>query len=133
MKSISLIAALALGLLLTACGSAGPKTDLNVSMTDFSYTPNELLVPAGEEITLHLANNGAVVHNFIVMKAGTDVGADFDAADEPNVYWRLEAQPGESVTGSFVAPEEAGTYAVVCGTAGHFMAGMIGTLVVVSP
>jgi len=133
MKTQFSILALALALVLAACGSSGPQTSLNVSMTDFAYNPNTFRVPAGQEITLHIANNGAVVHNFIIMNAGTEIGQDFDEADQANVYWQIDIQPGGSADTSFVAPAAPGEYLVVCSTAGHYIAGMIGKLVVESP
>jgi uncharacterized cupredoxin-like copper-binding protein len=132
MKTVRWFAVLVLGLL-AACGPAQPKTTLNVSMTDFSYSPNELLVPAGQEVTLNISNNGAVIHNLIIMKAGTDLAQDFDAEDEANVYWRIEVEPGDSATGLFNAPSSPGEYLIVCSTAGHYVAGMTGKLVVVGP
>ena len=119
--------------MLAACGTGGPKTSHTVIMSDFSYTPSRLLVPAGEAITLRISNEGAVVHNFIVMEAGAELGSDFDPADEAKAYWSLELQPGASQTATFPAPAEPGEYLIVCSTAGHYIAGMTGTLEVVAP
>jgi uncharacterized cupredoxin-like copper-binding protein len=88
-------------------------------------------VPAGQEITLNSSNNGAVVHNFVIMKLGTSAGAMFDEEDIPNVYWEVELQPGGTVNTSFTAPAEPGEYEVVCRTEGHIASGMTGTLTVV--
>ena len=123
--------ALAIAALLSGCGGGGAKTSYSVIMTDFSYTPNQIQVPAGEQITLEISNTGAVVHNFIIMKAGSDVGTDFDAADEPNVYWKVEVLPGGNLQTAFAAPAQPGEYLIVCSTAGHYLAGMIGKLIVV--
>jgi uncharacterized cupredoxin-like copper-binding protein len=117
--------------LLSGCGSGGAKTSYSVIMTDFSYTPNQIRVQAGEQIALEISNTGAVVHNFIIMKAGSDLGADFDAGDEPNVYWKVEVLPGGSLQTAFTAPAQTGEYLIVCSTAGHYLAGMIGKLIVV--
>ena len=119
--------------LLTGCAGGAAKTRHTVIMTDFSYTPNEIRVPAGEQITLEISNSGAVVHNFIIVKSGADIGADFDAADEAGVYWKIEVLPGGSQTTAFTAPSEPGEYPIVCSTPGHFLAGMTGKLTVVAP
>ena len=117
---------------LASCGG-GPSTTLDVTMTDFQFTPNNYTVPAGKEITLNIVNNGAVVHNFVIMKLGTSAGDTFDAQDEPNVYWQeTDIPPNGDTTTTFAAPAEPGEYQVVCRTAGHIASGMIGKLVVVA-
>jgi uncharacterized cupredoxin-like copper-binding protein len=124
-----------LSLILAACGggASAPSTSLTVEMTDFHYSPDKWNVPAGQTITLDLVNGGAVVHEFVIMKFGTNVGDDFGPEDEANVYWQVEVQPGQSLTTAFVAPTEPGTYQVVCGTKGHYVSGMSGVLTVAAP
>lgn len=133
MKNILFILVLAMSLTLSACGSstAKPTTKLDVTMTDFHFTPNQFTVPAGKEITLNIANTGVVVHNFVIMKSGHSVGTEFTDDDAPNVYWEVEIQPGGSTNTSFTAPKEPGEYEVVCKTPGHLQAGMITKLIVV--
>jgi uncharacterized cupredoxin-like copper-binding protein len=121
-----------LSLVLTACSGGGPTTDLKVDMTDFTFTPNHFTVPAGQAITLTATNSGAVVHEFVIMKLGTTVGADFGEEDQPNIYWEIQVQPGSNMTTTFTAPAP-GEYQVVCGVSGHFMAGMVASLTVVAP
>lgn len=125
---------IALSLVLTACGGgSAPSTNLKVEFTDFAFNPNKFVVPAGQEITLTAKNAGAVEHEFVIMKFGTTVGDDFGDEDEDNIYWEVEVMPGESATVTFTAPSEPGEYQLVCGTEGHFVAGMVGTLIVVAP
>lgn len=102
-------------------------------MKDYAYDPKEHVVPAGKDITVHLVNSGTVTHNFIIMKAGTNIGQDFDEEDEPHIYWQVQLSPGKSATSSFTAPSKPGEYVIVCSTAGHYIAGMTGKLVVVAP
>ena len=133
-KSTFLLAVVtALSLILTACGGSGPTTDLKVDLTDFAFSPNKFTVPAGQVITFTATNSGAVVHEFIIMKYDTTVGKDYGEEDIPNIYWKVEVEPGGSVTTTFIAPSQAGDYQVVCGTPGHFMAGMVATLTVAAP
>src|SRR5687768_12287502 len=89
---------------LASCGEAGPTTTIDVLMTDFIFQPSQYIVPAGQQITVNTSNNGAVVHNFVIMKLGTTAGPMFDEDDLPNVYWELEIQPGGSANTSFTAP-----------------------------
>lgn len=119
---------------LSACGGGkGPSTTIDVTMTDFKYEPTEFVVPAGQEITINATNNGAVAHEFVIMKYGTTIGEKFGDEDEGNIYWEVEVDPGKSVTVTFTAPSEPGEYQVVCGIEGHFEAGMLGKLTVVAP
>ena len=131
MKITILILVVLSSVLLISCGRGQPTTAIQVNMTDFAYSPNQFVVPAGREITLDIVNNGAVVHNFIVMKAGADPDAHVDEMDEKTMHWKIELAPGQSITTSFPAPSEPGDYVIVCSTPGHDQAGMTGTLVVV--
>jgi uncharacterized cupredoxin-like copper-binding protein len=119
--------------IVTACGGNRPSTKLKVDMVEFIFTPAEFVIPAGQEITITAVNNGAVIHEFVIMNFGQTIGDDFGDEDEGNIYWEVEAEPGKTVTATFTAPTEPGEYQVVCGTEGHFIAGMVGKLTVVSP
>ena len=132
MKRILMIAAVLFSLLLASCGGAGGvTTNIDVKMTDFQFQPSQFTVPTGQEITITSTNNGAVVHNFVIMKLGTSAGPMFDDEDVPNVYWEVELLPGADTNTSFTAPTEPGDYEVVCRTEGHIASGMIGKLTVV--
>lgn len=123
----------ALLLTISACASttnAGPSTTLNVTTTDFMYSPTTFTVPAGKEITLNMKNDGKVTHEFVIIKFGEKVTLPFDDDDEPKVYWEQEAEPGKSVSVKFTAPSEAGAYTIVCGQPEHMEAGMVGSLTV---
>jgi uncharacterized cupredoxin-like copper-binding protein len=118
---------------LAACAVGGPTTEINVTLTDFQFTPNTFTVPAGAEITLHVVNTGAVVHNFVIMNPGETAGATFDDEDEAIVYWQqVDIQPGGDTTETFIAPSEPGEYEIVCRTEGHIASGMVGKLIVVA-
>ena len=133
MKRNLIFAAVFLSLILVSCGGGGASTKINVTMTDFQFQPNVFTVPAGQEITFNSTNNGAVVHNFVIMKKGTSAGPFFDDEDVPHVFWQVEIQPGSSVDTSFTAPSDPGDYEVVCRTEGHIASGMTAKLTVVAP
>jgi plastocyanin len=132
MKRIYLLAAVVLCLAVASCGGAGgASTSIDVTMTDFQFQPSQYTVPAGQEIEFNSTNNGAVIHNFVIMKLGTTAGEFFDEEDVPNVYWEVELPPGADVATSFTAPSEPGEYQVVCRTEGHIVSGMTAKLTVV--
>lgn len=134
MKKILTFLVLAVSLALTSCGGAAKSgsTKLNVTLTDFQFSPNQFTVPAGKEIALDISNTGAVVHNFVIMKKGQSAGSEFTAEDDPNVYWQVELAPGGSTQTSFTAPSDPGDYEVVCKTPGHLQAGMTARMIVVA-
>lgn len=116
---------------LSACQSSGPSTRLSVELSDFSITPTQLSVPAGIEIQIKVANKGTVEHNFYIMQYGVEVGDMFDEEDIANAYWDADVQPDDIADLTFTAPDQPGTYQIVCGMPGHLQAGMVGTLEVV--
>ena len=132
MKKLALFALLAVfTLLLTACGGGKSTTKLDVTMTDFKYDMEDYTIAAGKEITMNIKNDGAVLHEWVIMKYGLNIGDDFGDEDEDNIYWEVEVDPGASKTVTFTAPPDAGVYQIVCGTEGHFTAGMVTKLTVV--
>jgi uncharacterized cupredoxin-like copper-binding protein len=128
MKIRSLLLLSTLILQLTACNNS--PTTINVTLSDYRYTPNSLTVPAGKEITLNLTNEGFVSHMFIIFRLGKDAGEKYDPKDVENIYWKVEVLPGKSATAKFTAPAEPGKYYVTCGLGGHHEVGMVGTLIV---
>lgn len=134
MKKTLFVLTIVVLLSLAACGgsAAKPQTEVDVTMTDFQFTPNQFTVPAGQEITLKAENTGAVIHNFVIMQLGKSAGDSFTDEDLPNVYWQVEVAPGGSADTSFVAPGDPGEYEVVCRTPGHVQAGMVAKLTVVA-
>ncbi|MEW5828052.1 MAG: cupredoxin domain-containing protein [Chloroflexota bacterium] len=131
--SVLMVLVLAMSLVLTACGGSKATTTPKVDMVDFAFEPTDLTVPAGQEITMTLVNNGAVEHEYVIMKFGQTIGDDFGDEDEENIYWEAEVEAGQTDTVTFTAPTEPGEYQVVCGIEGHFVAGMVAKLIVVAP
>src|SRR3990172_7045209 len=130
-KRTVLFSLLALSLVLSACGApSGPSTSIKVNFSDFKFTPAEFTIPAGQAITITATNEGQVEHEFVIMKLGMTVGDTFGDEDDANIYWEVEAQPGETKTETFTAPTEPGEYQIVCGIAGHLEQNMVGKLIV---
>jgi uncharacterized cupredoxin-like copper-binding protein len=78
-----------------------------------------------------VTHNGTMEHNFIIMRYATDAGDMFDEADNVNVFWEVSLQPGDSETVLPTAPEQPGTYQIICGMPGHLLSAMIGKLTIV--
>lgn len=115
------------GLALAGCG---PKTaSITVDLDDdFTFDTDGWTVPAGAELTVTLNNTGAVEHEWVLMEFGYDAGDSFGDEDEEHIIWEIEAEAGDTASGTFVLPTEKGTYQVLCGTAGHLEGGMVATL-----
>jgi plastocyanin len=110
------------------CAANAAAPNVEVTMDDYNYLPTEWRVPAGKEVSLKLINKGKLEHEWVIMK--TPVAPPFADKDEPNVYWEKEAEPGETVTATFTAPDKPGEYEIVCGQTEHIEHGMTGKLVV---
>jgi azurin len=146
---------LVLGLLLAPsfvpaplAAQAGPRTIEIVSTDDMKYDKTTIEAKPGETIRIRLTPKGtmpkiAMSHNVVVLKLGTDAAAfvaagvsaratDFIAPEKKSqvIASTPLAGNGETVETTFKVPAAPGNYPYVCTFAGHFLAGMKGTLVV---
>ena len=119
-----------------------------IGTDDMKYSLNLIEAEPGEEIRIRLQSNGvipkvAMAHNVVVLKLDTDIatllkeGAPYRETDfippamAGNVIAKTAfAGPGERVQVTFTVPEQPGDYPFLCTFAGHYQAGMKGTLVV---
>jgi uncharacterized cupredoxin-like copper-binding protein len=109
--------------------ATGPSTTITAVATEFAFAPDSWTVPAGQEVTITLDNQGAIDHEWAIIVEGVTVASEAEF-DEDLVLYEVEAIPGgSSETGTFTI-ENPGTYQVVCALPGHLDAGMVGTLVV---
>jgi len=115
-----------------SCGGKHMPTTIDLTMSDYKFTPDAITVPAGAEITLNFTNKGFVSHKFVIFKRGTTAGSSFGPEDDENIYWFFEVLPGHEATARFTAPSESGEYFVTCGVQTHLEAGMFGKLIVVT-
>ena len=143
---LALLFVLGTGSLTTA---AHPPRTIDISASDdMKYSVTVIRAKAGEPLRLRLVSKGtvpkiAMAHNIVVLKLGTDPakfiaagasdrGTDFIA---PSMSGAVIAKtplagPGETVQVVFSAPAKPGRYPFVCTFAGHFQAGMVGTLII---
>ncbi len=114
---------------LAACGGPSPAA-IAMSMSEFSFSPSSASVPAGAEVTLTLTNSGTIEHNWVLLDAGFQAAAPFEADDQANVVAETNVAAGEVQSFTFTAPSEAGSFQIVCSIPGHLEAGMAGSLTV---
>jgi azurin len=130
----------------TARGADEKKVQIQAGDT-MKFDVTSIEAAPGQKVTVTLTNAGhlpaaAMAHNFVLLKAGTDVAAFAGAAmtHQAEGYMAPEDAdkviaatkmlgPGETDTVSFTAPA-AGTYDYICTFPGHAMAGMRGVLTV---
>lgn len=130
-------------------GAADPPRTIDIVGTDdMKYSVTTITAKRGETIRIRLAAKGvlpkvAMAHNFVLLKIGTDIlkllqeGAPHRATDfiAPASMGQVIAKttlagPGETVQVTFKVPEKPGKYPYICTFAGHYQAGMKGTLIV---
>ena len=119
-----------------------------VGADDMKYSVTTITAKRGETLRIRLVSKGtipkvAMAHNVVVLKLGTDIlkllkdGAPHRATDfiPPAMKDAVIAKtpfggPGETVQVTFAVPGKPGKYPFICTFAGHYQAGMKGTLVV---
>jgi uncharacterized cupredoxin-like copper-binding protein len=134
-KVVPVAVILSLALLSTACSGGGDEasTELTATVQEFQFTPSTWTVPAGQQISIDVTNQGTVLHEWVLLQEGVAIASEADLPDSEEelladfVYVEEEIEPGETKTLTFEAPP-AGTYQVICAIEGHFDAGMEGTL-----
>lgn len=131
----SLVMLAVVALTTVACGTDGTQasTELTASVVEYEFTPNTWTVPAGEEVSITITNEGTLTHEWVLLQEGVTIASEDDLPEseeeleENFVNVEQEVEPGESQTLTFQAPP-AGTYQVICAIPGHFNAGLKGTL-----
>lgn len=100
--------------------------EVDVTLSDYRLIASESTLKVGQEYTFQISNEGIMIHELVVEKAG--------AKDEPLEINGEEVevediQPGDTVTLTMTFTE-AGSYQLSCHIDGHFAAGMVFNLVV---
>ena len=119
-----------------------------VATDEMKYSLATITAEPGEEIRIRLVSKGvipkvAMAHNVVVLQLSTDIatllkeGAPYRESDfiPPAMMTSVIAKtalagPGERVQVTFTVPEAPGEYPFLCTFAGHYQAGMKGTLIV---
>ena len=98
----------------TAENGCGPT----VTAVDIAFQPTEFTIPANQNVTVTLHNDGAAMHNFSI--------TDHNNPNVKNLNISVNLNPGETTTVTINAP--AGDYYFFCNVPGHEAAGMHGTM-----
>lgn len=119
-----------------------------VATDDMKYSVTTMTAEPGEELRIRLQAKGvipkvAMAHNVVVLELATDIdtllkeGAPHRETDfiPPSMTKHVIAKtafagPGERVQVTFTVPTTPGEYPFLCTFAGHYQAGMKGTLIV---
>ena len=130
-RSLKIVFAFALTLLLVphVPASAAPAGDqIEVSLSNFSFTPNMLRLQRNTSYTLHLMNNASGGHSF---SAPELFAAVMIAPEESGkiANGRIEIPAGQAVDIHFT-PMTTGTYQIVCTHFLHQTFGMRGSAVI---
>ncbi|NJN95037.1 MAG: hypothetical protein HC875_13510 [Anaerolineales bacterium] len=141
-------------ILLAACGGGGgaqkieekapaeaPKAQavtLDIEQGDIYYgkTPDNATkppvweVPAGAKIKVNVKNNGALEHNWAIVKQGAEVPEPFIEADNKDIILAQTGLTAAGKTGSYdLTAPLPGEYKIICTVAGHYPS-MQGKLIV---
>lgn len=119
---------------------AGDSADSDSTLTiiandELRFDPDKIELEAGQEIELTFGNVGSVQHSLAVLNADSELDHVLTETEEEHLHdelhFDIHAQDGgSSVTETFTAPSEPGSYVFACLVPGHAEAGMVGTLVV---
>ena len=127
-----------------------PRTVAIIGTDDMKYNLNTIEAKPGETLRIRLTVRGvmpkvAMAHNVVIVKIGTPIekllkdGAPYRDNDfiPPSMNGAVIAKtpfagPGETVQVIFTVPAKPGKYPFLCTFAGHYQAGMKGTLIVKS-
>ena len=115
-------------------GSGGGKTEYDVTLADMSVTPASIDVPAGEQITLHVTNDGKMPHDIKVQgttgAALLQPGASEDVVigpfDSDTAAWC--SVPGHKEAGMMMAIHVVGATPAAAAAAGSGSSGMSGMM-----
>lgn len=96
---------------------------IGVSLKEFTINPAPAQAPAGR-VTFNVKNNGAVPHEFVVLRTDKPAGSllkGAEADEAGNVGEIGDLQPGSLKTVALKL--KAGHYALICNLPGHYRAG----------
>jgi uncharacterized cupredoxin-like copper-binding protein len=103
---------------------AAPRIVRVVAGPGYAFSPTAITVARGETVTFEVTSMGGLVHEFMVGSADA-VAADTEGTPEVADIGMMQTK---AVTTTF---DGSGPYAFACHAAGHYEAGMRGTITIV--
>lgn len=103
---------------------AAPRIIRVIAGPGYTFSPSTISVARGETVTFAVTSMGGLVHEFMVGPADA-VAADTEGTSEVADIGMMQTK---SVTTTF---DGSGPYSFACHAAGHYEAGMRGTITVV--
>jgi len=135
-------ALIGLSLAAWACGGGDSANDtpdaesVTVVAENTLFSPEEVSVPAGREVTLKLENRDTFEHDLEVeglkvevLEGGSERPEHGGNHDDSDDVLAVHTQGSDTATVTFMA-DEPGVYDIYCTIRGHREAGMVGTLTV---
>jgi uncharacterized cupredoxin-like copper-binding protein len=132
--------------LLIACSkqdavtNAPPVKSVTITATDIAFDMPQIEVSVGQPLRLTLNNQGALEHDFSILKISVVGEVSGDTAggsmaehnmshmvETPDVHMSAVADQSQTIT---FTPATVGEYEYICTVAGHKEAGMVGKLAV---
>ncbi|HZA20589.1 MAG TPA: plastocyanin/azurin family copper-binding protein [Actinomycetota bacterium] len=129
--------------LFAACGGEEPGTQANPrtieieALDEFAFDPDEVTVQSGETIRFVVTNPGEVVHEFVLgpehvqmaHEEASEMGEEHGEMQMEDQLAAFDIEPGQTEEAT-VTFDNAGEMLYGCHEAGHYDAGMVGTVTV---
>jgi Cu+-exporting ATPase len=122
----------AMGMSMTAPGARAAERTVTIGATDtLRFAPEAVSVRAGETVAFEISNPGIVAHEFVIGDAAEQQAHEREMTtgqmnSEPNA---VAVPPGQTARLVYTF-DQAGTLEYACHVAGHYAAGMRGTITV---
>lgn len=131
-----------------ACSAPSAAADgriVQVTLKEFAYAPSRVTLRTGELVTLELANRGTIFHELMAGRGeilphggyAEDLFGGVETrmtGNDPAVHshggFGILVAKGTTARLTFVVPDRPGTYEMGCFEAGHYLAGMVGRIVI---
>ncbi len=101
---------------------------VDIILTNFSFTPSEIRLKAGQPVHLHFSNNASGGHDFTAKKFFSAATMDDETRTRLGKKGKVSLKGGKSA--DLLLTPAAGTYKLRCTHFLHSSFGMTGTIVV---
>ena len=106
------------------------STNLAIEVQEFHFSPSVVAVPAGEQVSVTVANSGTLKHEWVIIAKGHELDEQHKFSESAVLFEVDDIANGTQKTSTFTIAQP-GRYQLICAIEGHFDAGMHASLVVV--